>query len=625
MFKVNGTGTHFWIKTGKLTPLLTWASAAGTQLVLSGETMASDATGSQWFKKIEVSESSQVVFRADMKEGAMQVAHRGKHSVLDDGERAEVKEGGVGLKMFSSVASKLHHKTDQGRWAHINLQFESAIPADARGIFAEFAGVRPLSPATEALLKNPKMTTLRQKQVVCACPPPPPPPPAPPPAKCGLLTCKCTCKCNGLLKRDDGTYWYADETAQMDAFIEVVVELLIRNTRSEWSQSLLGVEQYQWFRKGNELTVIEQYENEDALFAHFGKVNSEVVPGNPGDNPWVGKSLYEAFCMSLLFVHWETGETISETDFPKAIMWVKGTDANALKNSPAGSFFAYESVASCPAVGSAAMVSGYSAPTGALTAGWSSPADVFDDDIERSYLDVTTFTAVGSHRLPRAMPAPAEGTCGLITCKCVCECSTLLAKEGGSLWYEDGTAQMDAFVEVVIKELIKLMRTDRAPGGDSFGVEQFQIWRSGNALTMVEQYESPGALFAHFGSVSAAVVPLGDNPWAGKTIYEAFAMSINFKNAAGELIPVDSAEPKITMYHADYTTATRVMIEFGSFFDYQHIDACPDVGTAATVADYVPPADATTAGWQTPADIIDDTPLRAFKDVTTFTPVTGGE
>ena len=62
--------------------------------------------------------------------------------------------------MFSSVASKLHHKTDQGRWAHINLQFESAIPADARGIFAEFAGVRPLSPATEALLKNPKMTTL---------------------------------------------------------------------------------------------------------------------------------------------------------------------------------------------------------------------------------------------------------------------------------------------------------------------------------------------------------------------------------------------------------------------------------------------------------------------------------
>ena len=62
------------IKTGQLTPLLTWTSAFGKEMVLSGETMESPETGSQWFKRIEITKGDDVVFRASMKEGALQVA-----------------------------------------------------------------------------------------------------------------------------------------------------------------------------------------------------------------------------------------------------------------------------------------------------------------------------------------------------------------------------------------------------------------------------------------------------------------------------------------------------------------------------------------------------------------------
>ena len=138
-------------------------------------------------------------------------------------------------------------------------------------------------------------------------------------------------------------------------------------------------------------------------------------------------------------------------------------------------------------------------PDEAKSAGWASPADVFADDKTRSYLDVFSFVEVGEDR-PALVKAATE-TCGLLTCKCVCECSTQLTKADGSYWYADMTAQMDAFLEIVMTELIKAMRKDRAPGGDSFGVEQLQLWRDGNELTLVEQYESQDALLAHFGMV----------------------------------------------------------------------------------------------------------------------------
>ena len=41
MFKVNGTGTHFWLREGQLTPLLTWGGEDGeSEKVLLGKTFA---------------------------------------------------------------------------------------------------------------------------------------------------------------------------------------------------------------------------------------------------------------------------------------------------------------------------------------------------------------------------------------------------------------------------------------------------------------------------------------------------------------------------------------------------------------------------------------------------------
>ena len=39
--------------------------------------------------------------------------------------------------------------------AHLNIEFESVLPADARGVFAELDGLQQMSDATKALLKRP--------------------------------------------------------------------------------------------------------------------------------------------------------------------------------------------------------------------------------------------------------------------------------------------------------------------------------------------------------------------------------------------------------------------------------------------------------------------------------------
>jgi hypothetical protein len=48
MFKVNGTGSHFWMLPNVLTPLLTWTSPAGKDMVLSGITFETPDAANQW-------------------------------------------------------------------------------------------------------------------------------------------------------------------------------------------------------------------------------------------------------------------------------------------------------------------------------------------------------------------------------------------------------------------------------------------------------------------------------------------------------------------------------------------------------------------------------------------------
>ena len=54
---------------------------------------------------------------------------------------------------------------------HLNIDFTSVLPADAKGIFAELSGLQKMSNATRALLKQPSSSnstnaTSRSKQLL---------------------------------------------------------------------------------------------------------------------------------------------------------------------------------------------------------------------------------------------------------------------------------------------------------------------------------------------------------------------------------------------------------------------------------------------------------------------------
>ena len=119
MFKVNGSGTHFWIKQGVLTPLLEWTpdSDPSATMVLSGSTFDSAETGSQWFDRFVVSHNDKVVAEIGMSKGGMQVKFDGQtvpknqrrpldgtgpvkvqRSTADDAvERVQIEAGGTTL------------------------------------------------------------------------------------------------------------------------------------------------------------------------------------------------------------------------------------------------------------------------------------------------------------------------------------------------------------------------------------------------------------------------------------------------------------------------------------------------------------------------------------------------
>ena len=77
MFKVNGTGTHFWIKAGKLTPLLSWMSGGAT-MELSGRTFNNAETGNQWFDELLISTDGSPALRVTIVSGDTKIKFDGK-------------------------------------------------------------------------------------------------------------------------------------------------------------------------------------------------------------------------------------------------------------------------------------------------------------------------------------------------------------------------------------------------------------------------------------------------------------------------------------------------------------------------------------------------------------------
>ena len=70
---MNGTGTHFWLKEGALTPLLTFGD-----VTLSGKTFNSPDTGNQWFNQFVVSTKGNAVLEVATVNGKTQVMLNGK-------------------------------------------------------------------------------------------------------------------------------------------------------------------------------------------------------------------------------------------------------------------------------------------------------------------------------------------------------------------------------------------------------------------------------------------------------------------------------------------------------------------------------------------------------------------
>ena len=166
MFKHNGTGTHFWIKEGVLTPLLTWRTADHRFLELSGKTFARKATGDQWFKQLVLDCDGHVLLsltaQSATSEGGPMLVKQGRAgesmvNITVSNGKVEVEANGVEFSVKSASAVKFVRDVARDKYHHLNLEFSRGIPAGvgATGLFAQLAGLEPTLAATKEMLKRP--------------------------------------------------------------------------------------------------------------------------------------------------------------------------------------------------------------------------------------------------------------------------------------------------------------------------------------------------------------------------------------------------------------------------------------------------------------------------------------
>ena len=169
MFKINGKGVHFWMKEGALQNLMTYKDPkTGQTLTLEGKTFSDptdelDATkrvANQWFDEFRLKRGALTAARIYMQDGKMVTRSRGS-TVPQDGEM-EIVLGGLTMRIFPALASKFSNANKQEKYAHLNIDFGTALPQSATGIFAELAGIVPMSAATKATLQPAAMDKLTQ-------------------------------------------------------------------------------------------------------------------------------------------------------------------------------------------------------------------------------------------------------------------------------------------------------------------------------------------------------------------------------------------------------------------------------------------------------------------------------
>lgn len=201
LFTYNGNTTHFWIKKGTLTPLLEWQHH-GRHMVLSGKTYGRPGSNNQWFHQFVLTQGQQTVIdiKADER-GIMKIKRdqglltkvsykldSGKDLLqkelpdnLDMWKGLKISTGDVTMRLYSAKAAKFKTPEEQLKYTHLNIEFQGEFPASAKGIFAELAGVQPMTKGTRALTTVPKRFLQIDDEVAllsetgdCICPGPKP-------------------------------------------------------------------------------------------------------------------------------------------------------------------------------------------------------------------------------------------------------------------------------------------------------------------------------------------------------------------------------------------------------------------------------------------------------------------
>lgn len=185
----NGTNMHLWLASDQLTPVLTWKNLNGSMTLL-GKTFERSNFGNQWFKEFAVQQDGETVLTMAFVDDKLDILLGDKHidastiTATRDADRAgvarspvfstsakavrlwhnasgvreqkttgvHVQAAGLYFYVWWSAASKFSSKQQQRRYQHLNIAFDGGLPADAAGIFAELAGVKPLSAATSAMI-----------------------------------------------------------------------------------------------------------------------------------------------------------------------------------------------------------------------------------------------------------------------------------------------------------------------------------------------------------------------------------------------------------------------------------------------------------------------------------------
>ncbi len=198
MFKHDGIGLKFSIPLHKPTELLGWRGKRGEAVSLLGTAYEREnSKHTQWFNSFALTVDGRELFNVSTfgsqreqlsPHGSLRLVVDGKvHTVSPEdvanfatiihpdtsltlsmlakkfrigNKRAQSLKvrttGNVTFSVYSSGATKYQDKKEQYKYRHLNVRLDSGMPDGATGIFAQMAGVVPMTPATRKMLSAPK-------------------------------------------------------------------------------------------------------------------------------------------------------------------------------------------------------------------------------------------------------------------------------------------------------------------------------------------------------------------------------------------------------------------------------------------------------------------------------------